>query len=314
MTAIAVGAKSSILMDVETSFGVPPTTHAGVILPLNTFAVKPTRSKNSSATLTGRYDPAQPFDGNLEVSGSVVVPLDARAFGHWLKAMFGAPTTTGASAPYTHVWKSNSDMPSLAMQAKYGTVFGLFTGCKVSSMEIQAGGDGELTASVNLVGRDADYSTTNYNSSAASVALQRFSNFQGSILSGGSSLGVVTNFSLTLDFGLQTDIRAIGDQGRVYDLPQGTMKISGGITVFFTDATLLNKAKASEELALSMSFTIDEDNSLTFDLPEVQLSYDGPTVDGPTGIKQEYKFEAYYNNAAAGAAVVATLVNDKASY
>ena len=34
---IAVGAKTKILMDVETSYGVAPSVPAGVLLPVNSF-------------------------------------------------------------------------------------------------------------------------------------------------------------------------------------------------------------------------------------------------------------------------------------
>lgn len=54
---IAVGAKTKILMDVETSYGVAPSVPAGVLLPVNSFSLKPSRAKNTPATLTGRYDP-----------------------------------------------------------------------------------------------------------------------------------------------------------------------------------------------------------------------------------------------------------------
>ena len=316
---IAGGAKTKILMDVETSYGVAPSVPAGVLLPVNSFSLKPSRAKNTPATLTGRYDPAEPFDGNLEVSGGVVVPVDARAFGHWIKAMFGAAATTGSgeasdTAPFTHVWKSNADMPSLLMQATYGNVFGKFSGCRVSSLSLSAGGDGELTATVNMNGRDTDYVDANYNANAEAVALKRFSNFQGALTSGGQPLGVVTDCSLEINFGLDSSVRAMGDQGRVYDLLQGTMTVTGSLTVFFTDKTLITKAKAGEELSLELAFTIDAANSLTFKLPEVQLGYDGLTVDGPTGIKMQHSFTAYYNDNADDASVVVTLVNDVESY
>ena len=312
---IAVGARTKVLMDVETSYGVAPTTPGGVLLPINSFSLKPSRAKNTPGTLTGRYDPAEPFDGNLEVSGGVVVPVDARAFGHWLRAMFGAPATTGtgepAAAPFTHVWKSNKDMPSLVMQATYGDIYGQFVGCKVSSLAMQAGGDGELTATVNMLGRDADYVDADYNASAPSVAMKRFNNFQGSLLSGGAEIGVVTDCSLNIDFGLDSSIRKLGDKGRVYDLPQGVMAVTGSLTVFITDKALLMKAKNSEELSLDLSFAIDEGNKLTFSVPEVQLSYNGPTVDGPTGIKMDQSFSAYFNDNADNASVVVTLAVDE---
>ncbi len=315
---IAVGARTKVLMDVETSYGVAPVTPGGILLPINSFSLKPSRAKNAPATLTGRYDPVEPFDGNLEVSGGVVVPVDARAFGHWLKAMFGAPATTGtgepAAAPFTHVWKSNRDMPSLIMQANYGNIYGQFVGCKVSSLAMQAGGDGELTATINMIGRDADYVDADYNADAPSVAMKRFNNFQGSLLSGGAEIGVVTDCSLNIDFGLDSSIRALGDKGRVYDLLQGVMAVTGSLTVFITDKALLMKARNSEELSLDLSFAIDEGNKLTFSVPEVQLSYDGPTVDGPTGIKMDQSFSAYFNDNADNASVVVTLVNDVESY
>ena len=65
---------------------------------------------------------------------------------------------------------------------------------------------------------------------------------------------------------------------------------------------------------MELAFTIDAANSLTFKLPEVQLGYDGPTVDGPTGIKMQHNFTAYYNDSADDASVVVTLVNDVESY
>ncbi len=311
---IAVGAKTTVLMDVEKSFGVPPDVRGGVRLPINAFGLKPSRAKNSAATLTGRYDPSQPFDGNLDVSGAVTVPVDARAFGHWLKAMFGAPFTSRDAAPFIHVWKSGQDMPSLVMQANYGNIYGQYSGCRVSSFSMQAGGDGELTATVNMAGREADYADADYNASAASVVMKRFSNFQAALLSGGQPLGVVTACSLNIDFGLDSTIRALGDQGRVYDLIQGLMSITGSLTVFVADRELLMKAKNSEEISLEMSFSINDANKLTFALPEVQLSYDGPTVDGPTGVKMDHSFTAYFNDSSDNAAVVVTLVNDVESY
>ena len=311
---VAVGAKSNIVVDYETSYGVAPATPAGVVLPLNSFSLKPSRAKNKAATLTGRYDPAAPFDGNTDVSGAAVVPVDSRALGYWLKAMFGDPTTTGAAAPFTHVFKSNNDMPSLVTQAKYGNFFGQYSGCKVSSFAMNAGGDGELTATINMMGKSADFVDTNYDATAELVTMKRFSNFQGALTSGGTSLGVVTAFSLNMDFGLDNSIRPISGGGYVYDLVQGVMAVTGSLTVFITNKNLLTSAKNSTELEVSLSFTIDANNSLVFKLPQVQLSFDGPTIDGPTGIKMDQNYVAYYNGNADNAAVVVTLKNDIASF
>ncbi len=46
------------------------------------------------------------------------IEIDSEAFGFWLKATFGAPTTTGTSpGPYTHVFQTgNWTLPSMALE------------------------------------------------------------------------------------------------------------------------------------------------------------------------------------------------------
>ena len=147
---VARGYKTAIQMDYESSFGVAPSSASGKELPVNSFGLTVSRAKNSAQTLTGRRDPVEPFDGNVETAGDVVVPVDARAFGYWLKLLFGAPTDSGSAAPYTHVFKPGDEAPSAILQCSYGTdpeTYGKFAGCKVSSLQITAGSG---TVSVDL--------------------------------------------------------------------------------------------------------------------------------------------------------------------
>lgn len=314
---IARGYKTQCLLDYEASFGTAPTTPAGVILPINSFNLNVNRNKNAAETLTGRRDPVEPFDGNVEVSGDITVPVDLHAFPFWLKLLLGAPTTSGSAAPYTHVFKVGDTNPSGIVQCTYGTdplTYGKFMGVKVSSLSLTAGGDEELTATLSLAGRSAEYSSTDYDSSATSIVLKRLNNFQGGLKKNGTTLGKVTQFDLTIDNGLDTDIRTIGGEGMVYDIPEGIMQVSGTLTSLFTDTTLLNAAKNSTEMSFELSFAIDADNSLAIKFPEVQLQYQGPTVDGPKGITCEFPFQAYFSDSSDNSCVVVTVKNDVASY
>jgi len=315
---IARGYKTQCLLDYEASFGTAPATPAGVLLPINSFGVNVSRNKNSAETLTGRRDPVEPFDGNVEVSGDVVVPVDLRAFPYWLKLLLGAPTTTGSAAPYTHVFKVGDTNPSGILQCKYGTdpvTYGLFNGAKVSSLSLTAGGDEELTATLSIAGRNAEYSTTNYDANAQSVVLKRLNNFQAKLKKNGSDFATVTQFDITIDNGLDTSIRTIGGEGMVYDIPEGIMSVTGTMTTLFTDLTMINAAKNSTEMSLELSFAIDNDNSLTILLPEVQSQYQGPQVEGATGITVESQFVAYFNDDTTNnSCVVITVKNDVDSY
>ena len=315
---VARGYKTALTLDYETTFGVVPeaASRAGVVLPINTFGLNVSRNKNSAQTLTGRRDPVEPFDGNVEVSGDVVVPVDTRAFGYWLKLLLGSPTTTG-STTYTHVYKVSDTTPSGIVQCTYGTdplTYGLFDGVKVSSMSMTVGGDEELTATLSLAGHNVAYSSTDYNDEASLVTLKRLNNFQASLKKDGTTFATCTSVDLTIDNGLDTSIRTIGGGGMVYDIPEGIMSVTGTMSCLFTSLDMLNAAKASTEMSLELAISIDVSNSLTFAFQEVQLQYQGPTVDGPTGIMTEYPFVAYFADGSNDSVVTATLVNDVASY
>jgi len=321
---VARGYKTTCMLDYETSFGVAPSTKAPVILPINSFGLTVSRNKNSAQTLRGRRDPDMPFDGNVETSGDIVVPVGTRAFGYWLKLLFGAPTTTssgtGANTKYTHVFKPGDTAPSAVIQCAYGTdpaSYGHYSGCKISSLQLAAGGDEELTATLSLAGKMATFDTTNYDSgnAAETVVLKRLSNFQASLKRDNTTFAVCTGFDINIDNGLDTDTRTLGTAGELYDIPEGIMSVTGNITCLFTSLSLLNEAKTSTEMALELAFTIDNDNSLTILLPEVQIQYQGPTVEGPTGIKTTYPFVAYFNDDSTNNTVCkVTLKNDVESY
>lgn len=327
---VARGYKSQCMLDWEESFGVAPTTPNGVILPLNTFSLNVSRALNSAATLTGRRDPVEPFDGNVEISGDIVVPVDTRAFGYWLKMMFGQPTTTAgemddpdnpgtpiASGVYTHVFQATDNCPSAIIQSTIGTgttSYGKFIGVKATSMNISTGGDGELTATINTAGKDVTYSETNYQADATPIVMKRLNNFQAGLKKGDDLLSTVTQFDFTIDNGMDTSIRTIGGQGKLYDIVEGIMSVTGTASMLFTNLDMLQAAENSQELSLELSWEIDANNKLTFLFPEVRLQFQGPTIDGPTGIMTDYPFVAYYNDGAENTVCKVTLVNDVASY
>lgn len=314
---MARGYKTAIQLDFEKSFGVAPDSPASVALPVNSFGLNVSRSKNSAQTLTGRRDPVMPYDGNVSTGGDIVVPVDARAFGYWLKLLFGAPATTGSGSKFTHVFKPEDTSPSGIVQCSYGTepvTYGKYYGCKVSSLEMAVGGDEELTATISMAGKGASFSEDNYNGSPANIVMKRFSNFQAVLTKGGEPFATCTSFSLTIDNGLDTDTRTLGSKGELYDLPEGIMSVTGSVTSLFASLEMLSEAEASNEIALELTLTIDEDNKLTFRFPEVQLQFNTPTVDGPQGVRLEQDFVAYYNDSADNAVCVVTLKNDVASY
>ena len=105
-------------------------------------------------------DPVAPIGDAINVDGDITVPIDARFFGVWLKAIFGAPTTTGpppASTPTSsaraagrcRAWRSRSACPTCR-------IFGINAGCVANQLSWTMQRSGLITATVDLIapGRD----------------------------------------------------------------------------------------------------------------------------------------------------------------
>jgi hypothetical protein len=92
--AQARGSASQVLIDFETTYGVDPVSPVGISVPYH-FPVdlKGSRPLKPSTVHRPSRNPATPFYGNRDVKGGMSVPVDVIAFGYWLRALLGAPTT-----------------------------------------------------------------------------------------------------------------------------------------------------------------------------------------------------------------------------
>jgi hypothetical protein len=94
----ALGGKSQLVLDYETTFGTSPTPGPIGPMPFNKLSLGESRALNSPETITGNLNPVQPFSGNTDVSGDAEIPVDLEAFGWWLKAALGTEVSSVVGA------------------------------------------------------------------------------------------------------------------------------------------------------------------------------------------------------------------------
>ena len=286
-----------------------------MICPL--LCIKPNNTMVSvSQCLEEACDKEQPAVGNSDVSGSIVVPIDQIGIGFWLAAMLGSPTTTGSGDPYTHVFKVKNGQPSLVLEQQYPdiTIYEMFNGCKINKFSFNYGGDTELTAQIDLMGAKRTIGATPFAAPLTNSSLLKFSNFQGTIEEGGAQLAIVTKANLNVDFGLDGNNYTIGGGGYRTELPEGYLQVFGNIKAFFEDTVLLNKAISNTKTSLNFKFANGAAHSLGFFMEEVIIQQTSPGIENEKGIIINLPFKAFYNNGTGGSVIVATLVNNNASY
>jgi len=206
-------------------------------------------------------------------------------------------------------------------------VYHRYQGVKVDTMEIEIGGDGELLATMNLVGADrktpieaGDDSDADHISvlDSAVAALEasstRFHNFQATATEGGSTVNLLTTLKITHNNQLDRTSLVIGGGGVKIALPEGIAKTEGSINALFADAAILNKAKNNTESSIGVGFENAVGHQLSFAMEELKYAQKDPGVTGPAGVRLETDWKAYYNDGDLGSIFVATLLNDQPAY
>lgn len=312
------GTTTVISVGEEATPGTAATT--GFKLPVNSDTMSATFTRTTPATLTGSRNPAQPFKGNTEVTGNIVIPVDIAAMWYWLQLMFGDPTTSGTGDPYSHVFKVGDTMPHFTHQKAFTDldtdVFYQAVRCKVSSAEISLGANAgdELTMTLNVVGGDeTGESSTAFSVSETAISLsERLNNADATLTEGGGACSIATAFNIRIDFGLDPK-RVISSGGLVESIPENTVTVSGSITFLYTDdaETVIAKGANDTESALVLTLTSasDSNHSLIFDIGELLYSYKSPEVNGPSGLEVTLDFAAYYDNDADASVIKITLNN-----
>jgi len=309
------GSKAKVLIGYESTYNQAPS--AGYVMPFNTCGVAGRRTLNRAETIRDSRNPAQPFAGNIDVSGPVVVPVDSTALIYWLYAMFNTPTTTGVD-PYTHTFKVNDDQPSFTLEKQFADLatpkYEQLTGCRVAGFAGTVGGDGELVANISVMGAGQSMELASMDASPTTLALNRVQNFQAAITEGGGAFSDAREVSFNIDFDLDASNYVIGASGSRGDLPEGTIGVSGNIKALFKDTTLYDKALALTESSIKITVTAGASSIFEIEFPEIFYEQASPPIEGPQGLIADLNWQGFYGDDADASAVIVRVTNGVASY
>jgi hypothetical protein len=289
---------------------------AGYIVPINSFDVNATRALNTAATLQSNRNPREPFVGNVVVTGNIVVPVDSVAMPYWLIAIFGLPTTTGAESPYTHEWKIPTVQRSLTFETGFTDLdvakYQRFVGCKINSFGLTVGGDGELVATLGVIGCSSSFEAATFHAGTA-ITMSRVNTFQAALVEGA---GAITNATeVTFKMSMPIDpYYVIGGAGAVGSLAERGVEVSGNIKTLFQDTTLLAKALGNTESLLKLTVTAATTSVFEIEVQELLYELRGVPVPGPEGLLVDLNYKGYYANGSETSAFVARVKNAVASY
>jgi len=316
--ARAQGARAQMALAFETTYGTPPVG-GFTRMPFASTSLGAEQPLLNSELLGYGRDPLAPIKDAVTADGDVVVPLDAEAFGFWLKAAFGDPTTTG-TGPWTHEFQSGSwTLPSMSIETGMPEVprYAMYSGCVLDQLTWQMQRSGLLTATARLVAQGETVGTTTSAfgepaSPPAALELKRFGHFNGSITRNGTALGNVVSAEITYANNLDR-IETIRSDGRIDGADPSIAALTGRIEVRFADQTLVSQAINGEACEMEFAYVLPSGESLRLTVHAVYLPRPRIEISGPQGVQATFDWQAA-RDSVVGRMCTATLVNDVESY
>ncbi|MCT8159396.1 phage tail tube protein [Pseudoruegeria sp. SHC-113] len=296
--ARAQGARSQLAAAFETTYGTAPAS-GFMQMPFASASLGAEQPLLASELLGYGRDPLAPLKDAVTADGDITVPLDAEAFGFWLKAAFGNPTTTGTTNK-THTFKSGSwNLPSMAIEVAMPEIprFAMYTGCVLDQLSIAMQRSGLLTADVKLVAQGENVASSTAAGTPTAYALQRFGHFNGAIKRNGTSLGNIVSADLTYANNVER-IETIRNDGRIDGADPSIAALTGKIDVRFADTTLMDQALNGTAASLEFSWVISANVSLTIIAHAVYLPRPRVEIQGPQGIQASFDWQAAYDSVA----------------
>lgn len=313
------GSNCKLIADQEATFGTTPVVPDAQVIPFKSEGFAQDIELISSNVITGNRNPTKPVTGKRSVKGSLSTELNPY-MGVLLKHLLGAVTTTGASAPYTHVLKVGALPTSLCFEKQFVdiTQFFLYNGVRINKGGFQFGSSGFIDTTFDFAGQKETISGVSIDATPRDLGHLAFEGFEAAILEGGVSIASVTTVKLDIENALQTDLYTIGGGGIVGSIPAGKVKVSGSLTAIFDSITLYNKALNGTESALKLTLTHGTglgtagNEKIEFLVPELRFKASTPTIKDDKALMIEMPFEAYYDNGTETSSVQITLMNTQA--
>lgn len=310
--ARAYGANAQLLGLFEATYGTPPVG-SFIKFPFVSSALGSEQNLIASDLLGQGRDPAQPMRDVINVDGDVVVPVDLRNFGHWLKGLLGAPTTSG-TGPHIHTFVSGAAaLPSLSLEVGMpeASAFFMNMGVRVNSMQLTFARSGGANATLNCIAQGESRAAASAGGAPTVAALTRFNQFQGSVKKDGAQLGNVTGAQLTYTNNLEK-IETIRSDGKIDGADPTIAGLTGSIDVRFADTTLIDAATNNTPVELEFGYVIDANRSLIFTAHEVYLPKPKLSITGPGGVQANFNWQAAKPDV--GQMLTVTLTNDVEDY
>lgn len=293
---MAEGSRRRLAFVAEVTPGTSPTTGWQILRNTGDSSITDARQVISSNEFRPDRGVGTPRHGNSDPNIAIPFELSYGTYDTLLESIFqGAWTTNvlkqGATKKYLSFEEGFLDMGTPQYQVLKG---GLGAG-----MDLSISPNAMVTGNFRFIGLEAAaFSGSPIQATAytAATTTEPFDSFTGTISEGGSPIAIVTGLTLNYDNGADQLYRLL--QSKPSRAVTGRANVTGTISAFFDDATLINKFYNETVSSLAFTLTDAAGNSYAFSIPKIK--YTGATKDvGENNIVLNMPFQAFFDTVSA---------------
>ena len=289
---IATGSRHNLSYVLESTFGTTPTNpsftpirHTGTTLGLSKDSIESEELREDRQVAHYRHgNKSVTGDINFEMSyGGLDALLEATLCGTWATNVLLAGTTRRSFTVERHHQDINKFLRS--------------TGCQFNTMSLSVAPNSMVTGSFGVIGSGFSSSGTALSNAtySAESTTAPFDSFTGAITEGGSAIAIITALELNIDNGMEA-LYVVGSSDTL--LPSiGKSMVTGSVTAYFEDTTLMDKFVNETTSALQFTLTDAAGNDYIVLLPKVKYNSGNPEVSGPGAITLTLDFVSLFNSA-----------------
>ena len=293
---MADGSRHSMAQVKETVYGEIPATPVFKAIRHNTTTLATAINTIQSEELRDDRNQTDIRHGTRSVGGEIVSELSFGSLDDQLEALLcgtwhANSLVNGVVRRSFSLFRNFKDIDSSKLP--YFT----YVGCEYNTMTLSISTESIVTVNFGIVGANQLGPSSTVPTGATFVGpltTGPMDSFSGSIKEGGVGSAVVTEIELSIENGIAP--RYVVGSKKSIKQSIGRFKVSGTLTAYFEDATLIGKYLREEASSLEITVTDGlPDNQYTFLLPKIKFTGGQPDVGGEGPITLSMPFTASYD-------------------
>lgn len=293
---MADGSRHSMAQVLETVYGELPATPAFKAIRHNSTTLATAINTIQSEELRDDRNQTDLRHGTRSVGGEIVSELSFGSLDDQLEALLCGTwdndvLVNGVVRRSFSLFRNFKDVDSSKLP--YFT----YVGCEYNTMTLSISTEAIVTVNFGIVGANQLEPSSTVPTGATfgdPSTTEPMDSFSGSIKEGGVESAVVTEIELSIENGIAP--RYVVGSKKSIKQSIGKFKVSGTLTAYFEDATLIGKYLREEASSLEITVTDGmPDNQYTFLLPKIKFTGGQPDVGGEGPITLSMPFTASYD-------------------